>query len=105
MIANNRKFASALLFLNPVNAKRFLQRTGKDFSVEKALKSKRIFESINRHVERVNSKLNHWEQIRKWILIGDELTVESGLLTPTLKIRRTVAEARYAEEIEKMYQQ
>ena len=105
VIANNRKFASALLFLNPVNAKRFLQRTGKDFSVEKALKSKRIFESINRHVERVNSKLNHWEQIRKWILIGDELTVESGLLTPTLKIRRTVAEARYAEEIEKMYQQ
>jgi long-chain acyl-CoA synthetase len=103
VIANDRKFASALIFLNPVNAKRFLQRTGKEFSVEKALKSKRIFESINRHVERVNSKLNHWEQIRKWTLIGDELTVESGLLTPTLKIRRTVAEARYAEEIEKMY--
>lgn len=103
VIANDRKFASALIFLNPVNAKRFLQRTGKEFSVEKALKSKRIFESINRHVERVNCKLNHWEQIRKWTLIGDELTVESGLLTPTLKIRRTVAEARYAEEIEKMY--
>ena len=105
VIANDRKFASALIFLNPVNAKRFLQRTGKDFSVEKALKSKRILESIDRHVERVNNKLNHWEQIRKWTLIGDDLTVESGLLTPTLKIRRTVAEARYAEEIEKMYQQ
>ena len=104
VIANDRKFASALVFLNPVNAKRFLQRTGRDFSVEKALKSKRIRESINRHIERVNSKLNHWEQIRKWTLIGDELTVESGLLTPTLKIRRTVAEARYAEEIEKMYE-
>ena len=103
VIANDRKFASALIFLNPVNAKRFLQRTCKEFSVEKALKSKCIFESINRHVERVNNKLNHWEKICKWTLIGDELTVESGLLTPTLKIRRTVAEARYAEEIEKMY--
>ena len=41
----------------------------------------------------------------KWTLIGDELTVESGLLTPTLKIRRSVAEARYAEEIEKMYEE
>ena len=104
VIANGRKFVSALIFLNPVNAKRFLQRTGKTFSVERALKSKRIRESIDRHVERVNAKLNHWEQIRKWTLVGDELTVESGLLTPTLKIRRTVAEARYAEEIEKMYQ-
>ena len=91
--------------MNPVNAKRFLQRTGRDFSVEKALKSKRIFESINRHVERINNKLNHWEQIRKWTLVGDELTVESGLLTPTLKIRRAIAEARYSDEIEKMYEE
>jgi long-chain acyl-CoA synthetase len=104
VIANDRKFASALFFLNPVNAKRFLKRTGNDFNLEKALKSRRIRESISRHVERVNSKLNHWEQIRRWTLIGDELTVESGLLTPTLKIRRSVAEARFAEEIEKMYE-
>ena len=104
VIANDRKFASALIFLNPVNAKRFLKRTGNDFNLEKALKSRRIRESISRHVERVNSKLNHWEQIRQWTLIGDELTVESGLLTPTLKIRRTIAEARFAEEIEKMYE-
>ena len=103
VVANGRKFASALIFLNPVNAKRFLQRTEKSFSIERALKSRRIRESINRHIERVNEKLNHWEQIRQWTLIGDELTVESGLLTPTLKIRRTVAEARYAEKIEKMY--
>jgi long-chain acyl-CoA synthetase len=88
-----------------VNAKRFLKRVGNNFNLEKALKSRRIRESINRHVERVNSKLNHWEQIRHWTLIGDELTVESGLLTPTLKIRRSVAEARFAEEIEKMYEE
>jgi long-chain acyl-CoA synthetase len=105
VVANDRKFASALIFLNPVNAKRFLKRTGNDFNLEKALKSRRIRESISRHVERVNSKLNHWEQIRRWTLIGDELTVESGLLTPTLKIRRSVAEARFAEEIEKMYEE
>ena len=105
VIANDRKFTSALIFLNPVNAKRFLQRTEKDFSIQRALKSKRVRESIERHIKRVNGKLNHWEQLCKWTLIGDELTVESGLLTPTLKIRRSVAEARYAEEIEKMYEE
>ena len=104
VVANDRKFASALIFLNPVNAKRFLQRTEKNFSIERALKSRRVRESINRHIERINNKLNHWEQIRKWTLIGDELTVESGLLTPTLKIRRKIAEARFQAEIDKMYE-
>lgn len=103
VIADNRKFASALLFLNPVNVKRFLRRSGKEFCNEKATQSKRIREAIRRHIERVNTHLDHWEQIRKWTLIGDLLTVESGLLTPTLKIRRSVAEAKYLAEIEAMY--
>jgi long-chain acyl-CoA synthetase len=74
-----------------------------EFDIEKALQSLRVREAINRHITRVNKKLNHWDQIRTWTLVGDELTVESGLLTPTLKIRRSIAEARYAEQIEAMY--
>ena len=104
VIANDRKFVSAVIWLNPEGARRMLKFSHDDFSVEKAMNSVRIRESINRHITKVNRKLNHWEQIRKWTLIGDELTIESGLLTPTLKIRRAVAEARYAEEIEKMYE-
>ena len=103
VIANGRKFASALIFLNAENAKRFLKRTETDFKLGRALESRHVYEAINRHIERVNQKLNHWEKICKWTLIGDPLSVESGLLTPTLKIRRTVAEARYAKEIEAMY--
>jgi long-chain acyl-CoA synthetase len=105
VIANDRKFASAIIWLNPVGARRMLKPQNEDYDVENALKSPLVRDAINRHIEHVNEKLNHWEQIRKWTLIGDELTIESGLLTPTLKIRRTVAEQRYAEQIEAMYQQ
>jgi len=103
VVANDRKFASAIIWLNPVGARRMLKPQNEDYDIENALKSPLILNSINRHIEHINQKLNHWEQIRKWILIGDELTIESGLLTPTLKIRRTIAEQRYAEQIEKMY--
>lgn len=103
VIANDRKFASVLVFLNPINARRFLKRTKENFDIDRAMESKRINEAIQRHISRVNKKLNHWEQIRKWTLIGDNLTVESGLLTPTLKIRRKAAEEKYAEKIEEMY--
>lgn len=103
VIANDRKFVSAIIWLNPVGARRMLKPQNEEYDVENALKSPLILNSINRHIEHINEKLNHWEQIRKWTLVGDELTIESGLLTPTLKIRRTAAEKRYAEEIEKMY--
>ena len=103
VIANDRKFASAVIWLNPEGARRLLKLTKEEFDIEKALQSLRVREAIHRHITRVNKKLNHWEQIRKWTLVGDELTVESGLLTPTLKIRRKIAEARYAEQIEAMY--
>ena len=103
VIANNRKFAAAVVWLNPEGARRLLKFQKEEFSVEKALQSGRIREAINRHITRINKKLNHWEQIRKWTLIGDELTTESGLLTPTLKIRRKVAEEVYSQQIEAMY--
>lgn len=103
VIANDRKFASALVFLNPEGARRLLRFSKEDFDIQKALQSERIFEAINRHIGKINAKLNHWEQIRKWTLIGDELTIESGLLTPTLKIRRKATEEQYAQRIEEMY--
>jgi long-chain acyl-CoA synthetase len=53
----------------------------------------------------VNSKLNYWERIKQWTLVGDNLSVKSGLLTPTLKIRRKAVETRYADLIERMYEE
>jgi long-chain acyl-CoA synthetase len=105
VIANNRKFASALIFLNAENAKRLLRRSEVDFRLGKALESKRVHEAIRRHINRVNSKLNYWERIKQWTLVGDNLSVKSGLLTPTLKIRRKAVETRYADLIERMYEE
>ena len=104
VIANDRKFASALIWINPEGARRLLRISKEDFRMDLALQSLRVRESVLRHINRVNRKLNHWEKICKWVLIGDELTIESGLLTPTLKIRRKVAEERYSDKIEGMYQ-
>ncbi|MDR1760114.1 MAG: AMP-binding protein [Fibrobacter sp.] len=104
IIANERKFVSALLFLNYEGARRLLNRNVSDFDIRFAAEnSKRIKESIQKHIEQVNKELNHWEQIKKWILIPDNLTTESGLLTPTLKLRRTATEKKYIAEIEALY--
>lgn len=103
VIANDRKFVSSLIFMNFENTRRHLKMTKENFDPKKALFSKQIHNAIDRHIQNVNKKLNHWEQIQKWILIADPLNIESGLLTPTFKLRRKTTERIYATKIEEMY--
>jgi long-chain acyl-CoA synthetase len=52
----------------------------------------------------VNRELPHYRQVRRFELIGDAFTPESGLLTANGKLRRDTINARYAAEINAMYE-
>jgi len=54
-------------------------------------------------VESVNAGLARFEQIRRFRVLSGPLTMENDELTPTLKLKRRVVEARYAHLIEEMY--
>jgi long-subunit acyl-CoA synthetase (AMP-forming) len=51
-------------------------------------------------LESVNAKLDRHERLKQLVLVTDEWSIESGLLTPTLKIKRYALEAHYATKIE-----
>ncbi len=59
--------------------------------------------AIQKTVDEVNAKLNHWEQVQKFRIIKMPVTVDSGQLTPTMKIRRHIVMEKYRAEIESMY--
>lgn len=54
-------------------------------------------------VDRVNANLSRTEQIRRFVVIGRELTAEDGELTPTLKLRRGVVAEKFRGELEALY--
>jgi len=58
---------------------------------------------FQRRVDRLNATLAPFEQIKRFALLDQELTHESGELTLTLKVRRRVFQERHAELIEKLY--
>ena len=101
--ANDRKFVSALLFIGYDEAMRVLGKNRRDFNPDEAIHDSAILNVVQSHVDTVNRKLNHWEQIKKWTLVADPLSVEAGLITPTFKLRRGAVEKRFHDQIEKMY--
>jgi long-chain acyl-CoA synthetase len=58
---------------------------------------------LTAQVRRNTADLATFEQVRKIIVLPRELTVENGELSPTLKVKRRVVEARYAADIERLY--
>ena len=54
-------------------------------------------------IDRLLPGLADFEKIRRFSLIGEELTVDNGLLTPTLKVRKRSLLERYAHMVEEMY--
>jgi long-chain acyl-CoA synthetase len=54
-------------------------------------------------IERVNSQLAHAEQIKRWAVLADDLSIERGDLTPNLKLKRGAVASRFAQEIEALY--
>jgi long-chain acyl-CoA synthetase len=60
----------------------------------------RAFQTI---VDAVNAPLAQFERVKKFSLVSDEWTIASGILTPTLKVRRRHVEARYRDTLERLY--
>ncbi|MCZ6456747.1 MAG: long-chain fatty acid--CoA ligase, partial [Actinobacteria bacterium] len=58
---------------------------------------------ITRAVKEANETVSHAEQVKKWIVVPDDWTPESGELTPSLKLKRRVVLDKYAEDIDAMY--
>jgi len=68
---------------------------------------KEIFDASRRmeteRLERINEHLSNYERVKKMILLDEEMTLEGGQLTPSLKVKRRVVNEMYATQIEALY--
>jgi len=60
-------------------------------------------EKINKVIENINKKLTLVEKIKKIQLIDENFSIENGLLTPTMKVKRKKVTEKYKNELEKLY--
>jgi long-chain acyl-CoA synthetase len=74
-----------------------------DVKKEEFLSKDEFRQKIQDCIDDVNSHLHHTEEVQKFIIVPNQPTVESGELTPTMKIKRSVVEDKYSKEIEQLY--
>ncbi len=64
-----------------------------------------IRESIQQTIDEVNSKVGPVEQIKYFTILPQDLSQETGELTPTMKVKRNVVHEKFADVIDSLYEQ
>lgn len=105
VVGNDRKFCAALIF--PTEDQVRAQASELDLDdeqpFEELLRESDIMDAFRELVTEANEGMDHWSTVKRFALVPDELSIESGLLTPTLKVKRPNIQKTYANEIEALY--
>ncbi len=106
VIAEQRKFVSCLLVPDFEVLKVLKASKGQEYiSDHEFLEGDFIKSEMERLISRVNEHLNYWEKIRDYRFIDHNLSIETGELTPSMKLIRDVVEKKYQHLINAIYQE
>lgn len=104
LIGNSRKFPAALIVPNFEQLESYAKlKELKINSNAEFCSHPRIVDLVERQIAQLTEHLSKYERVKKIALLENELTVEGGELTPTLKMKRRVIDEKYADIIEKIY--
>ncbi|MEX0889947.1 MAG: AMP-binding protein, partial [Balneolaceae bacterium] len=98
-----KKYCTALIVPAYENVLRRLKRNEK--TPKEPYREDEYVQSLIQHeVDKANRDLSPWETVKRFYLLEEPLRIETGELTPTMKVKRNVVNKRYAEQIESMYE-
>ncbi len=104
VFGNDRNFVVALVTLDPDAMADWAKENGMDGkSYEEIVGSDKVQEMVGGYVDQLNGRLNRWETIKKWTLLDHDLSIESGELTPSMKVKRNVVESNHSDLIDSFY--
>jgi len=98
------KFVVAILILDKALLNQLIKTSAESFDDHVSfIKSTFYLNQVKATISSVNSQLASFETIKKYEILCDDLSVETGELTPSLKLKRKVLTAKYQQIIDKLY--
>lgn len=106
IVGESQKFPAALIVPNIHFIKEWAERKAIDFSTDTAeaiVSDPKVVARIEREINTLNAGFGNWEQVKRFALLPNEFSINSGELTPTLKLKRKFITQKYQEIITGFY--
>jgi long-chain acyl-CoA synthetase len=103
MHGDRRPYPVALITLDPEEIVPWAAENGLPEDVAALAASEEVRALVQAELDRSNANYAQVEQIKKFVILERDLSIEDGELTPTLKVKRAVVNERYADVIDELY--
>lgn len=104
VVGENKQFAAALIVPNFPDLRSWCQNKDIDYTTnEEMVKHPEVQKKFKKIIDYYNTQFGETEKIKRFILIGYEWSIQTGELTPTLKLKRNVLLEKYKEQIEQLF--
>ncbi|QNE41645.1 long-chain fatty acid--CoA ligase [Hymenobacter sp. NBH84] len=105
VVGDGRKFPSALVVPAMDELKNWGKKNGVEIgSLKDAVQNEKVVKMYNDLVHGYNDSFAHWEQVKKVVLVPKQWSVETGEMTPTMKLKRKVISENLKDVIESIYE-
>ena len=102
---DRRKYITALITLNPQAVEAFAKAHNITYpSLKRLVYHPLVVKEVEALVMQKNQKLASFEQIKKFLILDRDFTIENNELTPTLKIKRKIVTEKYSKLLDGLYE-
>ena len=98
-----KNYLVAIIVPDKEQALLWAKNNNKENSLSTLVKDEDYNKTIKEIISKVNNNLSNIEQVRKFILIDHEFTIENDMMTPTMKVKRYKVKSVFGDQLENLY--
>lgn len=103
VVGESQKYPAALIQLNFDAVNEWLGQTDIPLNYTEMLANEKVLNKIKKDIDQANENFAQWEKIKKFKLTPEIWSVDSGHLTPTMKLKRKIIKSKYQDLLEEIY--
>ncbi len=104
VVGENKNYPAALIIPSIIGLQDWCRHKDIPYTTDaEMLQKPEIIEKFQKEIDNLNKYFGKWEQVKKFKILPTQWTVETGELTPTMKLKRKVIHQKFAKEIESLH--
>ena len=103
VVGESKRMAAAIIQPNFEYIENWMKENNIQEKIGEIYRNDKLINEIQKDIDIHNEKFAQWEKIKKFELTSDPWTIENGLLTPTMKLKRKAIKSKYQHLINKIY--